>query len=109
MEKKLNIRNTVLKIVADQTLAAGINSVAFLGILPALRGGSAGQVWEGIKQVSRIGADGCDSDEAGRSPTGDVWWQNHKGIHGLIRYSSFSRNFGRSWSTDTSFGLQSAY
>ena len=54
MEKKLNIRNTILKIVTDQTVAAAINTVAFLGIVPALRGASIGQVLEGIKHVSQL-------------------------------------------------------
>lgn len=59
VEKKLNIQNTVLKIVADQTLAAAINTVAFLAIIPILRGASTGQAWEGIKHVSRIVATGA--------------------------------------------------
>lgn len=52
VEKKLNIQNTVLKIVVDQTVAAAMNTVAFLGIVPILRGASTGQAWEGIKHVS---------------------------------------------------------
>ncbi|MCJ1300956.1 hypothetical protein MMC08_003755 [Hypocenomyce scalaris] len=52
VEKKLNVRNTVLKVLADQTVAAGMNTVGFLGVIPALRGASMWQVWEGIKLVS---------------------------------------------------------
>lgn len=66
VEKKLNIQNTVSKIVVDQTVAAAMNTVAFLGIVPILRGASTGQAWEGIKHVSRIGVDGCTMAEAGR-------------------------------------------
>lgn len=72
VEKKLNIRNTVSKIMVDQTVAAAMNTVAFLGVVPVLKGASTGQAWEGIKHVSGIGAGECDSDEAGRSPAGAV-------------------------------------
>ena len=51
MEKKLNIRNTLAKFVLDQTVAALINVVTFLGGVKLLDGGSMDVCWQVVKQV----------------------------------------------------------
>ena len=51
VEKKLNIRNTLAKFVLDQTVAAVVNVVAFLGGVRLLNGESLETCWHVVKEV----------------------------------------------------------
>ncbi|MCJ1311270.1 hypothetical protein MMC25_004941 [Agyrium rufum] len=43
VEKKLDLTNTAIKFLLDQSLGALVNTVAFLTVIKALRGGSPGE------------------------------------------------------------------
>ena len=51
VEKKLNVRNTLAKFMLDQTLAALVNVVAFLGGVRLLNGESLEVSWQVVKEV----------------------------------------------------------
>ena len=51
MEQKLNIRNTLAKFVLDQTVAALVNVITFLGGVKLLNGESTGVSWQIVKEV----------------------------------------------------------
>lgn len=52
MERKLNVRNTAAKFVLDQTVAAIVNVVAFVGGVRLLSGESLDVCWHVVKEVS---------------------------------------------------------
>lgn len=52
VEKKLNVRNTCIKVFLDQTIAALINTVAYIGGTRLLRGVPIGICWDAVKEVS---------------------------------------------------------
>ena len=51
VEKKLNVRNTFAKFVLDQTVAAVVNVVTFLGGVRLLNGESKEVAWHVVKEV----------------------------------------------------------
>lgn len=54
VEKKLNIRNTVTKVLIDQTLGAAVNTAAWLMGVRALRGASLEECIGLVRDVSKI-------------------------------------------------------
>lgn len=50
-KKKLNITNTLIKFSLDQTVGAVYNTVAFLVVMQAFKGASAGEIWEVVQRV----------------------------------------------------------
>jgi len=52
VERKLNVRNTAAKFVLDQTVAAIVNVVAFVGGVRLLSGESLDVCWHVVKEVS---------------------------------------------------------
>ena len=52
IEKKLNVKNTLLKFVFDQTVLAIINVTLFIGGVRLLQGLPAEQCWTAVKEVS---------------------------------------------------------
>lgn len=61
VEKKLNVRNTCIKMSLDQTLAALINVMAYIGGTRLLKGVPPGLCWEAVKEVCIIDHDPSDS------------------------------------------------
>ena len=51
VEKKLNVRNTIIKVVLDQTVAAVPNVVGYLGVTRWLRGVPLDMCWNAVKEV----------------------------------------------------------
>ena len=51
VEKVLNVRNTVIKVVLDQTVAAVPNVVGYIGVTRFLRGVPVELCWEAVKKV----------------------------------------------------------
>lgn len=51
VEKKLNPRNTLVKIGLDQTIGAVVNVAAYIGGTRALRGVPLGVCWDVVKEV----------------------------------------------------------
>ncbi len=51
VEKKLNPRNTLVKIGLDQTLGAVVNVAAYIGGTRVLRGVPLGVCWDVVKEV----------------------------------------------------------
>ena len=51
VEKVLNVRNTVIKVVLDQTIAAVPNVVGYIGVTRFLRGVPVELCWEAVKKV----------------------------------------------------------
>lgn len=51
-KQKLNVKNTVAKVVLDQTVGAAWNTVLFLTTMGILRGQDSGAVMESIRNVS---------------------------------------------------------
>ena len=54
VETKLNIRNTIAKFVLDQTVAALVNVMTFLGGVRLLNGESVDVCWQAVKEVCYI-------------------------------------------------------
>lgn len=57
VEKTLNIRNTLIKLGLDQTIAAVVNVVAYIGGSRALRGVPWQECWMAVREV--CGAPSC--------------------------------------------------
>ena len=53
VEKKLNWRNTLIKMALDQTLGALVNVAAYIGGTRALRGVPLQECWDVVREVSR--------------------------------------------------------
>lgn len=51
VEKKLNARNTMVKIGLDQTIGAVVNVAAYIGGTRALRGVPLNVCWDVVKEV----------------------------------------------------------
>ena len=59
IEQKLDLRNTGLKLVIDQSIGGALNTIAFLFLMAAVRGGSFSDCTEAVRLVSscsRVGA-----------------------------------------------------
>ena len=54
VEKRLNVRNTLIKLGLDQTIAAVVNVVAYIGGSRALRGVPLEECWMAVKQVRGV-------------------------------------------------------
>lgn len=54
VKKRLNIRNTVAKLLLDQLLGSFVNTVAFVGGVRLLRGDSLDGALIAVKEVCRI-------------------------------------------------------
>ena len=54
VEKKLNIRNTCIKVILDQTLAAVPNVTAYIGVTRLLKGVPPDIAWSAVKNVSAL-------------------------------------------------------
>ncbi|KAL9131959.1 MAG: hypothetical protein Q9217_000239 [Psora testacea] len=50
VQKRLHVRNTVIKVILDQTLAAVPNTVAYIGITRWLRGLPLEMCWDAVKE-----------------------------------------------------------
>ena len=50
-EKKLNVGNTFIKFILDQTIATLVNVVAFLGGVAFLKGATVLECWHVVQQV----------------------------------------------------------
>ena len=51
VKKKLNVGNTIKKLVLDQTVGATVNTMLFTAVIGALKGLSGGDIVGAIKQV----------------------------------------------------------
>lgn len=51
IEKKLNVRNTCIKVVLDQTVLALFNVIAYVGVTKLLKGESLEIAWDAVKNV----------------------------------------------------------
>ena len=51
MEKRLDVKNTVIKVVLDQTFAAVLNVAGYIGVTRLLRGVPLDICWEAVKEV----------------------------------------------------------
>lgn len=51
VEKRLNVRNTLIKLGLDQTVAAVVNVVAYIGGSRALRGLPLEECWMAVREV----------------------------------------------------------
>ena len=51
VEKVLNVKNTIIKVVLDQTVAALPNVAGYVGVTRLLRGVPFELAWEAVKQV----------------------------------------------------------
>lgn len=49
---QLHVRNTLTKLLLDQTLAAAVNTVGFIAIMGGLRGASSGEIGAAVRKVS---------------------------------------------------------
>ena len=54
IEKKLDVRNTCIKVFLDQTVAAVVNTVGYIGGTRLLRGVPLGLCWRAVKEVSDL-------------------------------------------------------
>ena len=54
VEKRLNVRNTLIKLGLDQTIAAVVNVVMYIGGSRALRGLPLEECWMAVKEVCRV-------------------------------------------------------
>ena len=54
VEKKLNVRNTCIKVLLDQTVASWVNVVFYIAGIRLLRGVSPELAWIAVKEVSMI-------------------------------------------------------
>ena len=51
VERVLNVKNTIIKVALDQTVAAVPNVAGYIGMTRLLRGVPVDLAWEAIKQV----------------------------------------------------------
>ena len=51
VEKKLNVKNTCIKVVLDQTICAVLNVSAYIGVTRMLRGVPLDLCWTAVKEV----------------------------------------------------------
>ena len=51
VEKKLDITNTLTKFLLDQSLGAGLNTIAFLIVVTALKGGALEACVDAVRTV----------------------------------------------------------
>ena len=51
VEKQLNVRNTCVKVVLDQTISAVVNVSAYIGVTRLLKGVPLGVAWSAVKIV----------------------------------------------------------
>ena len=51
VEKKLNVKNTIIKVILDQTVAAVPNVVGYIGVTRLLRGVPWDLCLEAVKEV----------------------------------------------------------
>lgn len=54
VEKELNVRNTCIKVVLDQTLSAVVNVSAYIGVTRLLKGVPPDIAWSAVKNVSPL-------------------------------------------------------
>lgn len=54
VEKRLNVRNTLIKLGLDQTIAAVVNVVAYIGGSRALRGVPLKECWMAVREVGGV-------------------------------------------------------
>ena len=54
VEKRLNVRNTLIKLVLDQTIAAVVNVAAYIGGSRALRGLPLDECWMAVREVCGV-------------------------------------------------------
>ena len=61
VEKTLNLRNTLIKLGLDQTIAAVVNVAAYIGGSRALRGLPLEECWMAVREVCGVhsGVDEC--------------------------------------------------
>ena len=59
VEKKLNVTNTVIKVILDQTISAVLNVAGYIGITRLLRGVPLGMCLEAVKEVCRSNLTYC--------------------------------------------------
>ena len=52
VERKLDVKNTVIKVLLDQTVASLVNVVAFIGGTRLLRGVPLELCWNAVREVS---------------------------------------------------------
>ena len=58
VEKSLDVRNTLIKLGLDQTIAAVVNVTAYIGVSRALRGVPMEECWMAVREV--CGASLCE-------------------------------------------------
>ena len=61
VEKRLHVRNTLIKSVLDQTIGAVVNVGAYIGGTRFLRGVPARECWNIVKEVSLFNIPGTVS------------------------------------------------
>ena len=54
VEKRLNVRNTLIKLGLDQTIAAVVNVAAYIGGSRALRGVPLEECWMAVREVCAV-------------------------------------------------------
>lgn len=54
VEKRLNVRNTLIKLGLDQTIAAVVNVVTYIGGSRALRGLPLEECWMAVREVCGV-------------------------------------------------------
>lgn len=54
VEQKLNVKNTVIKVIIDQTIGASGMLVLFLSTITILRGGTVEDIFETVQNVSFV-------------------------------------------------------
>ena len=61
VEKRLNVRNTLIKLGLDQTIAAVVNVAAYIGGSRALRGVPLEECWMAVREVGGVSSfvDAC--------------------------------------------------
>ena len=52
IEQKLNVNNLILKVVIDQVVGGAANTILFLFLITAVRGGSLVECTEAVRWVS---------------------------------------------------------
>lgn len=51
IKRRLNVRNTLVKVGLDQTIGALVNTSAYVGAVQLLRGVPPGLCWQAVKEV----------------------------------------------------------
>ena len=51
VEKRLDVRNTVIKVILDQTVGAVLNVTGYIGVTRLLRGVPVGMCLDAVKEV----------------------------------------------------------